>query len=187
MPDFRRRLGELLAAQRGPPIGLSYALRTVSAGCITLLAYPLLGAQAGIWAVVTAVVVIQPDTRASVAAAALRMVANIMGAGVGLVVGELLGAQEVVALAVGLLIVAFVCRALRLDATARNASASLAVVLFKDPTGVLGSSETRVLGVLTGCAVAFIVTVAAAQLERFRRTGITASGGATRPSRRRGP
>jgi uncharacterized membrane protein YgaE (UPF0421/DUF939 family) len=187
MPDFRRRLGELLAAQRGPPIGLSYALRTVSAGCITLLAYPLLGAQAGIWAVVTAVVVIQPDIRASVAAAALRMVANIMGAGVGLVVGEFLGAQEVVALAVGLLIVAFVCRTLRLDAAARNASASLAVVLVRDPTGVLGSSETRVLGVLTGCAVAFIVTVAAAQLERFGRTGITASGGATRPSRRRGP
>jgi uncharacterized membrane protein YgaE (UPF0421/DUF939 family) len=169
MPDFRRRLVELLVAQRGPPIGLSYALRTASAGCISLLAYPLLGAQAGIWAVVSAVVVTQPDTRGSVAAAALRMVANILGAGVGLLVSELLGAQQLVALAAGLLIVAFVCHTLRLDATARTASASLAIVLLKDPSGVLGSSGTRVLGVVAGCAVAFIVTVVAVELERWSR------------------
>src|SRR5260370_42213134 len=104
MPGFRRRLDELLAAQPSLPIGLSYAIRTASAGALALLSYRLLGAQAGIWAVVSAVVVIQPDHRASVAAAALRVVANIVGAGVGLLVGELLGGHQIVALVVGLLI-----------------------------------------------------------------------------------
>jgi uncharacterized membrane protein YgaE (UPF0421/DUF939 family) len=165
--DFRRRLGELLAAQPSPPIGLSYAIRTASAGALALLSHRLLGSQAGIWAVVSAVVVIQPDHRASVAAAALRVVANIVGAGVGLLVGELLGAHQIVALVVGLLIVAFLCRKLRLDAAARTASVSLAIVLLKDPTGVLGSSETRLIGVVAGCAVALVVTMAAAQIERW--------------------
>ena len=162
-----RRFSALLATQQAQPIGLSYAIRTASCGAIALLGYRLLGTQAGIWAVVSAIVVIQPDHNASVAAAALRVVANLVGAAVGLLVGELLGGEQLLALVVGLFLVAFLCRKLGLDAAARTASVSLAIVLLKDPTGVLGSSEMRLLGVLAGCGIALVVTMAAARIERL--------------------
>jgi len=161
-----RRFKELLASTAAPPIGPSYAIRAAASAALARLAYQVLGAQAGIWAVVSAVVVIQPDHRASVAAAALRVVANLVGAVVGLGVSLVLGTHQLIALVVGLFIVAFLCRKLRLDAAARTASVSLAIVLLRVPGGVLGSSELRLLGVLAGCAIALLVTVAAAQVEQ---------------------
>jgi uncharacterized membrane protein YgaE (UPF0421/DUF939 family) len=163
---MRQLLRTWFAAKPDQRIGVSYALRTASAGALALLCYPRLGAQAGIWAVVSAVVVIQPDAQASVAAAALRVAANIVGATVGLVVGALLGNEQLLALVVGLLLVALLCRTLRLDAASRSASVSLCIVLLKEPSSVLGSSETRLLGVMAGCGIAFVVTLAAVQVER---------------------
>jgi uncharacterized membrane protein YgaE (UPF0421/DUF939 family) len=150
----------------GPPIGASYALRTASAAAIAYVGCGFFGAQVGIWAVVSAVVVIMPEVRASVGSAALRSSANVVGAAVGTVVGIAIGAYQLLALILAILLVALFCRILRIDAAARAGSVSAAIVLLKDPSGVLGSSEMRVAGVLLGCFVALIVTMAAALIER---------------------
>ena len=159
------KLGKLLGVDPGPPVGISYALRTAASATVAMAAFRFLGAQGGVWAVVSAMVVIQPETRASVGAAFLRVVANLVGVVVGVSVGYLLGSLPILALAAGSFAVTFFCRLLRLDAAARSACVSMAIVLLKDPSGVLGSSEIRVLGVLTGCGVALLVTVVAHRLE----------------------
>jgi uncharacterized membrane protein YgaE (UPF0421/DUF939 family) len=161
------RFAALIGAQAGPPIGASYALRTASSAAIAFGAHRVLGPQVGLWAVVSAVVVIQPEVHASVGSAALRVVANVVGAGVGATAGAVLGAHPVAALCSGMVAVAILCRALRIDAAARSASVTVAIVLLRGPESVLGSSEMRVLGVLAGCAVALAVTVAAARIERL--------------------
>lgn len=150
----------------GPTIGVSYALRAAASASLALATFHLLGAEAGIWAVVSALVVIQPDESTSVGAALQRVIANLVGVAVGLVCAWLLGRWPPLALAVGVAMVAALCRTLRIDVAARSACVALAIVLLKGPSEALGSSRLRVFGVLTGCGVALLVSVVAAQIER---------------------
>jgi uncharacterized membrane protein YgaE (UPF0421/DUF939 family) len=163
----RERLAAILRIDPGPPIGASYALRTASAAAIAYALYRLLGAQIGIWAVVSAIVVIMPEVKASIPSAALRTSANIVGASIGALVALAIGAYAIPALVTAMLLVAVACRLLRIDAAARSASVSAAIVLLKDPSGTLGSSAMRIEGVLIGCGVALLVTVVAALIERI--------------------
>jgi len=117
-----------------------------------------------IWAVVSAVVVILPEVSASVASAGLRVAANLIGAGVGVGIAAL-ALPTIPSLLMGLVLVAGLCRWLRLDAAARSAGVALVIVLLRDESGVLGSSETRVLLVAIGCIVALAVTVVVGQIE----------------------
>jgi len=167
-PPTRSRLAAALGADPGPPLGPGYALRTASAAVIAYGLSRLTGPQIGIWSVVSAVVVIQPEAHATVSAAALRAVANVVGAVIGLAVGSALDAWPLLALAVGMLAVAAACRVLGIDAAARSASVSVAVVLLKDPDGVPGSSASRVAGVLAGCAIALAVTAISTVVEGRR-------------------
>jgi uncharacterized membrane protein YgaE (UPF0421/DUF939 family) len=165
MSGLRARFNRLLGPPPTAPIGLGYALRTTSAALASLAISHLLRIANPIWAVVSAVVVILPEVHASVKSAALRVTANAVGAGVGLTVGALAWPTPI-SLAVGLGAVAGLCRLMGIDAAARAASVAVVIVLLRDPRGVLGSSETRVLLVLLGCAVALAVTVAGAGIER---------------------
>jgi uncharacterized membrane protein YgaE (UPF0421/DUF939 family) len=150
-------------------VGWSYAARTASAGALALLASPLFNPQTGIWAIVSAVVVIQPEVRASFGAAVLRVLANVVGASAGAAVGFFLGGYPVAAIVVGMLLVAGLCRLLRLDAAARSASVSAAIVLLHGSERFLGSVETRVLGVFIGCAIALVVTAVAVGITLARK------------------
>jgi uncharacterized membrane protein YgaE (UPF0421/DUF939 family) len=165
LAQLQSRIATLLGPP-GPRIGVSYALRVACAAAVSMLAARLLQEQMGLWAVVSAVVVIQPDVRASLSAAALRVVANIVGASVGVAMGLLLGAHPFPAIVLAVVLVAGLCRALGLDAAARSANVSAAIVLLRGSEHLVGSLETRVLGVLAGCAIALAVTAAAVALER---------------------
>lgn len=161
----RGRLAALLGVQSGSRIGPSYVLRTTSAAIASLLVCRLLHIANPIWAIVSSVVVILPEHSASIASAALRATANLAGAGVGVAIGAL-SLPQIPSLLVGLVLIAGVCRLLAIDAAARTASVAVVIVLLKDPRGVLGSSELRVVLVLLGCAIALVVTIAAAWIER---------------------
>jgi uncharacterized membrane protein YgaE (UPF0421/DUF939 family) len=158
-----------MATLRGPEsgrrIGPSYALRTMFAAVISLVVSRWLHIGTPIWAVVSAVVVIVPEHHASVANAALRVVANLVGAGIGLAVG-IVGLPSIPSLLIGLPIVAGLCRLFGLDAAVRSASVSVIIVLLRDPHGVLGSSESRVVQVLLGCLIALAISIVAARIER---------------------
>jgi uncharacterized membrane protein YgaE (UPF0421/DUF939 family) len=120
-----------------------------------------------IWAVVSATVVILPGHRASVASAALRVIANLVGAGVGIAISAL-GLPAIAALGLGLLVVATVCRALAIDSAARSASVGFIIVALGKPGSAIGSSEMRIFLVMIGCVVAFLVTLIAARIENRR-------------------
>jgi len=154
------RVTSFLAPEPAPRVGRSYAIRIAGVAAMAFVLYRFVDAHLGIWAAVSAIVVIQPDNQASLRNAALRVVANLLGVGVGVVTGAILGDQQLLALVTSLLVVVGLCRWLALDAAARSACAAVAIVLLVDPADVSGSSEMRVLGVVTGCAIALTVTIA---------------------------
>ncbi|HVY60978.1 MAG TPA: FUSC family protein [Planctomycetota bacterium] len=179
------RLAALLGTRTSPPVGVSYAVRTSLAAAIGYASRHVVGEHLAMWTVISAVVVIQPEHRASASAAVQRVIANVLGAVVGAAAAVLIPIHPIVALVAGLCVVAALCRALGMDVAARSASVCVVIVLLRDPGGVLGSSETRVAGVLLGCAVALAVTLAAVGVERLvalRRAGGSAARGPARPA-----
>jgi uncharacterized membrane protein YgaE (UPF0421/DUF939 family) len=170
--DLRARFTTLLGIQPGAPVGVSFAVRTTCSALVALLLCRRLHLVEPIWAVVSAVVVILPEVRGSVSSALLRVIANLVGAGIGLLV-SLLGLPSLPSLALGLPATALACRVLGIDAAARTASVALVIVLLKDPLDVRLSSEARVGLVIVGCAVALVVTVLSAAMEKAiaRRRG----------------
>ncbi len=163
--ERRDRFAALLGAQASGKVGLSYAARTTAAALASLLACRALHVPNPIWAVVSSVVVILPSHRASVASAALRVIANLVGAGVGVAIAEV-RLPPVAAVLVGLVVVAGLCRLLAIDGAARSASVGLIIVSLREPGGVVPSSEMRILQVVLGCSIAFVITLAAAWIER---------------------
>jgi uncharacterized membrane protein YgaE (UPF0421/DUF939 family) len=161
----RGRLATLLGTDPGPPIGPVYAIRTASAAVIALLICRFLGISP-LWAVVSATVVTQPEVRASVSATLLRVVANLVGVGVGALSASLAWSEPIFLLVIGLLVVAVLCRVLGIDAASRSAGVAFAIVLLKDPGNVVDSSKARVVGVLLGCAVALAVTGVVVAIEK---------------------
>jgi uncharacterized membrane protein YccC len=173
---LRDRASAALGARASGVIGPSYALRTTAAAIASLLAARALGVANPIWAIVSSVVVILPGHGASVASAALRVIANLVGAAVGIGIAAI-GMPPLPSIAIGLLLVAVLCRLLAIDGAARSASVSLLIVLSRPPGSVVDVSEIRVLQVLLGCAVAFVVTLVAAAIERARGPSSGDAGG----------
>jgi uncharacterized membrane protein YgaE (UPF0421/DUF939 family) len=162
---LKDRIAALIASQAAPRIGLSYALRTTGAAAASLLLCHLLHIETPIWAVVSSIVVILPEVRASIFSAGLRVVANLIGATVGVAIAAL-GLPPLASLVSGLLGVAGACRLLGIDVAARTASVAVVIVLLRLPGQELGTSEMRVVLVLLGCGVGLAVTIVAAALER---------------------
>jgi uncharacterized membrane protein YgaE (UPF0421/DUF939 family) len=162
--DLRSRLSGLFGLQPGPRVDASFVARTTAAAVFTLLISARLHVVNPIWAVVSAVVVILPEVRASVSSAAIRVIANLVGAGTGFVV-SLLHLAPVSSLLLALPVAAILCRVARIDPAARTASVAVAIVLLKDPFDVKVSSEARVGLVVLGCSIALAVTLLAAPVE----------------------
>jgi uncharacterized membrane protein YgaE (UPF0421/DUF939 family) len=169
---LKARISSLLGTESAPRVGFSYALRTTTAAVLSLAVCQLLRIENPIWAVVSSVVVILPEVHASVSSAALRVIANLVGATVGVAIA-VLGLPAFPSLVIGLAAVVGACRLLGIDMAARTASVAVVIVLLRAPGAVLGSSEVRVLLVILGCGVALAVTIVAAGIERAlsRRPG----------------
>jgi uncharacterized membrane protein YgaE (UPF0421/DUF939 family) len=165
--NWRARLVRALGAQPGTRIGPSYVIRTTLSSTTSLLVSRLLHIANPIWAVVSSVVVLLPEPRASVASAALRVVANLIGAAVGVGIA-LVALPAILSLVLGIVLVGTLCHLIGLDAAARSANVALVIVLLRAPNarGAIDSSETRILLVMIGCAVALLVTIVMAQVER---------------------
>jgi uncharacterized membrane protein YgaE (UPF0421/DUF939 family) len=151
-------LAELLGVDGGPPVGLSYGLRVACSVVLSYLLANYTDPRLEIWAVVSAVVVIQPEVKASMASVTLRVVANLMGATVGISMAEAAYVPQFLCLFAAMLVLTGLCRVLQISAAARSACVSASVVLLKDPEGIHGSWKLRVLGVVLGCAVSVLVT-----------------------------
>jgi uncharacterized membrane protein YgaE (UPF0421/DUF939 family) len=162
---LKDRISALIASQAAPRVDLSYALRTTSAAVASLLLCRVLHIETPIWAVVSSIVVILPEVHASIFMAGVRVVANLVGATVGVAIAAI-GLPPLPSLVSGLLGVAGACRLLGIDVAARTASVAVVIVLLRLPGAELGTSETRVVLVMIGCLVGLAVTMVAAGIER---------------------
>jgi uncharacterized membrane protein YgaE (UPF0421/DUF939 family) len=87
---------------------------------ILLWGYNLAGAQGSIWAIITAVLILQPGLDNSMSASGVRIVATLLGASVGTAATLLIGAGAVALLA-GILVTVILCYLVRLDLHVRQA------------------------------------------------------------------
>jgi uncharacterized membrane protein YgaE (UPF0421/DUF939 family) len=155
-----------------------YTLQAVACATIVLLIYGHFELGSAMWAVVSAVLVLQPGLEQSYGASATRFVSNLIGALTGAVVDHLHGhsaADVMVALA---LVVGF-CELLRLDQGLRSACASVVIVMMSvGGTVVAQTTEKRVLAVVIGCSTALVVRILAERTQRLLRVGATGGGAA---------
>jgi uncharacterized membrane protein YgaE (UPF0421/DUF939 family) len=135
-----------------------YAGQAVVATVVVLAAYAWAGKPGGVWAAVSAVLVLQPGFRRSLAASAIRVVANLLGVGIGALVGELIP-DRTVAVCVALILIILLCEAARLDMGVRSACASVLIVGI-GPDSLLARGVERATAVSIGCGMALLLQIA---------------------------
>ena len=153
-----------------------YALESVVCTAIVMYVYDRFDLGSAMWAVVSAVLVLQPGLEQSYGASATRFVSNLIGALTGAVVDRVHGHGAVDVMVALVLVVAF-CELLRLDQGLRSACASVIIVMMGG-TLVAHATERRVLAVVIGCITALVVRIAAERILRHL-PGTTRTGGST--------
>jgi uncharacterized membrane protein YgaE (UPF0421/DUF939 family) len=129
-----------------------YAGQSVVATVLVLAAYRWAGKSGGMWAAVSAVLVLQPGFRRSLAASAIRVIANLLGVGIGTVMGILIP-DRVLAVCISLVLIVLLCEAMRLDMGVRSACASVLIVAIgSDP--LIARGIERATAVSIGCGMA---------------------------------
>jgi uncharacterized membrane protein YgaE (UPF0421/DUF939 family) len=108
------------------------------------------------WAVVSAVLVLQPAFDQSFSTALIRVVANLFGAAVGSLIIVSHG-HSVEDICVALAVVIIVGERLRLDKGLRSACASVVIVMMSTESSALHRGVERASSVAIGCAVALIL------------------------------
>lgn len=152
-----------------------YAAQAVAAALVVMAIYHCFELGSGMWAVVSAVLVLQSGVEQSYDASATRFIANIIGAFTGALVDKLHGHGPGDVLVALVLVVGF-CEILRLDQGLR--SACVAAVIVKMSVGgavVAYAAERRVLAVLIGCTTALAVRILFERIVQRLRLGITGS------------
>lgn len=146
-------------------LAASYSLQAVVASSILLLGLFFVDSLAVAWAIISAIIAIQPGLQQSLAASLTRIVANFVGALVGLGLGELIGVGPWQVL-VGIVVVVVLCQFLRLDDGLRIACIAVVVVLSIQATSVVHSAIERSLTVIIGCVIGTMVQYAAERISQ---------------------
>lgn len=150
-----------------------FALQAVICTVVLSIAYRMAHVSAVTWAIVSAILVLQPGIQQSISASAVRILANLIGATVGFIVGRAFGpgAWQV---PVALVIVAYVCEGLRLDLGLRTACVSVVIVMLANEGRVATSSVERLAAVLIGCAFAVVLQLLFDRARRWLGRATTA-------------
>jgi uncharacterized membrane protein YgaE (UPF0421/DUF939 family) len=149
---------------------LIFAGQTVICAFLLLFVYERLHGPASSWALISAVLVMQPGFQQSMAASATRIVANLIGgltaAAIGLIAGH-----GPIAISVGFVLIILICEYLRLDMGVMTACVSVVIVLGKTDGDVVHSGLDRVFAVVLGCLIGLIVQLLSERLVGpiFRR------------------
>jgi uncharacterized membrane protein YgaE (UPF0421/DUF939 family) len=143
-----------------------FALQAILSSSLLIAGYTLAHAHALTWAIVSAVLVIQPGIEQSLAASAVRIAANLVGGLIGLAVGQFLGLgypQLLLALA----LTVFASEFLRIDLGLRTACVATIIVMTSLDGHVTTSALERLSAVLIGCLTAVGVQLLAEYLRRL--------------------
>jgi uncharacterized membrane protein YgaE (UPF0421/DUF939 family) len=136
-----------------------FSLQAAICTALLLWGYHLAGKPGAMWAIISAVLVLQPGLVQSLSASVVRIVANVVGALSALAVSRLLGTggwQVIVAL----IVVIFLCTLLRLELALRTACASVIIVMMSDGRVFMPAAE-RSSAVIIGCTLAVLVQLLA--------------------------
>jgi uncharacterized membrane protein YgaE (UPF0421/DUF939 family) len=143
-----------------------YAGQVVFAVSLLMEGYHLWGSPAALWAVVSAILVVQPAMEQSIAASAVRIAANLVGGFAGILVGYLLG-NGIWQFLLALILVVIICDLLRLDLGLRTACVSVAVIMLRSEGGrVITTGTERLVAVIIGCVTAMCVQLLAEALRK---------------------
>jgi uncharacterized membrane protein YgaE (UPF0421/DUF939 family) len=154
---------------------LVYAAQAVAATLLIFAAYGWAGRTGGVWAAVSAVLVLQPGFRRSLAASAIRVIANLLGAGVGIAAG-LEFADRSVSVCVALVIIILTCEVAKLDAGVRSACASVMIVSMGSGTLYERGME-RATAVAIGCGAALALQLVTQPAVHYFRRGVALGAG----------
>ncbi len=149
-----------------PTLGRTMAVAAVytaqAAVCVVLLTggYHRTGFGGVTWAIVSAVLALQPGLQQSVVTSVIRILANTVGAGVGLLVGQFLGTGEW-QLILAIAVVVPTCELLRLNLALRTACVAAIIVLTVGGGGLAGhvpsTAVERFAATVVGCGAALLV------------------------------
>lgn len=140
---------------------LIFAAQAVICTLAALAIYRWAGATGGMCAAVSAilVLVLQPGVQKSLAASFVRVLANLIGVCIGVLV-SMVFPQGPAAVAVALVMVILLCELLRLDLGLRSACASLLIVMLSPDPALLHRGERRAVAVIVGCGIALLLQLA---------------------------
>jgi len=143
-----------------------YAGQVVLAVSLLMEGYHLCSSQSPLWAVVSAILVVQPAMEQSIATSAVRIAANTVGGMAGILVGFFLG-NGIWQFLLALLLVVLICEIFKFDLALRTACVSVAVIMLRsDVGGVATTSWERLFGVVIGCVTALCVQLLAEMVRK---------------------
>jgi uncharacterized membrane protein YccC len=137
---------------------LQLAIKTGIAALVTYLSAVGLSLPSPIWAVVSAVIVMQANLGSSYNAAWQRLVGTAIGALVGAVIASF-GAPLAFTLGLGMTAVILICSLLKLSESLRIATVTFTIVLLADSSNHWLLGLERFVDVIFGILVALLVTI----------------------------
>jgi uncharacterized membrane protein YgaE (UPF0421/DUF939 family) len=136
-----------------------FAVEVLIAGIALYCGYKFFGANGFYWALVSAILVLQPGLEQSLTTAMVRIAANIVGASIGLIIGTYLSI-DVPQIFLAIVVVVFICEIFRLDLGLRSACVSVIIVMTNASTGeikITTSTLERCIAVIVGCLTAVLL------------------------------
>lgn len=152
-----------------------YAAQAVIATLVILAAYNWARKPGGMWAAVSAVLVLQPGFRRSLASSAIRVIANLLGVGAGSLMAALIP-DRTVAVCVALVLIVMACEFGRLDMGVRSACASVLIVGIGSNQLIARGIE-RATAVCIGCGVAILMQLVMQPIIQRILTDVSESTG----------
>jgi uncharacterized membrane protein YgaE (UPF0421/DUF939 family) len=143
-----------------------YAAQAVICTALLSFGYDRAGAPGLGWAVISAIIVLQPGLQASLATSVSRICANVVGAIVAVVVERWAGGGTW-QLLVAITAIVFICEALRLDMGLRAACVSAVIVMTFHENRFVMTSVERSVAVMIGSALAVIVQFGGSRLKQW--------------------
>jgi uncharacterized membrane protein YgaE (UPF0421/DUF939 family) len=149
-----------------------YAAQAILCTALLTAGYTLEQAPGMGWAIISAILVLQPGITASLAASVARICANVVGAIVALLIARWWGTGTVQLLA-AMLIIIFVCELLRLDMGLRAGCVSAIIIMTFHDSRVVMTGLDRSVSVIIGSVLAVVVQIAGSHLKHllFARSG----------------
>lgn len=135
-----------------------YTCKAAVAAALAILVCESFSLPWGVWAAVSALIVIQPSLHPSLRASLVRVVANLIAAFVGGVLHAIINVP-LVDLILGIMAVGMICHHTRLDDGVRAGYAAVAIVTLTLQDNTIAGGVNRVIAVVIGCLCALLVNV----------------------------